>query len=84
MSDSDDLITDLARRVRDKYYGKYRGFVASNKDPDQLGRLQLLIPSVLGTEVTNWALPCLPFGGSAGVGWFAIPEQDAQVWVEFE
>ena len=65
-------------------FGKYRGFVASNKDPDQLGRLQLLIPSVLGTEVTNWALPCLPFGGSAGVGWFAIPEQDAQVWVEFE
>ena len=41
MSDSDDLITDLARRVRDKYYGKYRGFVASNKDPDQLGRLHV-------------------------------------------
>ena len=84
MSDRDDLITDLARRVRDKYYGKYRGFVASNKDPAQLGRLQLRIPSVLGTDVTDWALPCLPFGGTAGVGWFAIPEQDAQVWVEFE
>jgi len=84
MSDSDDLITDLTRRVRDKYYGKYRGFVASNKDPDQLGRLQLRIPSVLGTEVTDWALPCLPFGGTAGLGWFVIPEQDAQVWVEFE
>jgi len=84
MRDTDDLITDLARRVQDKYYGKYRGFVASNKDPDQLGRLQLRIPSVLGTEVTDWALPCLPFGGSAGLGWFMIPEQDAQVWVEFE
>ena len=84
MRDTVDLITDLARRVQDKYYGKYRGFVASNKDPDQLGRLQLRIPSVLGTEVTDWALPCLPFGGSAGLGWFMIPEQDAQVWVEFE
>jgi uncharacterized protein involved in type VI secretion and phage assembly len=99
MSDSDDLITDLARRAQDKYYGKYRGFVANNKDPDQLGRLQLRIPSVLGTEgsggarpdeggrapvVTDWALPCLPFGGTAGLGWFVIPEQDAQVWVEFE
>src|SRR5262245_29509937 len=84
MSDSDDLVTDLARRVRDKYYGKYRGFVASNEDPDQLGRLQLRIPSVLGTEVTDWALPCLPFGGTAGLGWFVIPEQNAQVWVEFE
>jgi hypothetical protein len=84
MSDSDDLISDLARRVRDKYYGKYRGLVASNKDPAQLGRLQLRIPSVLGTELTDWALPCLPFGGTAGLGWFVIPEQDAQVWVEFE
>lgn len=84
MPDSDDLITDLARRVRDKYYGKYRGFVESNQDPDQRGRLQLRIPSVLGTAVTDWALPCLPFGGTAGIGWFAIPEQHAQVWVEFE
>jgi uncharacterized protein involved in type VI secretion and phage assembly len=84
MRDSDDLITDLARRAQDKYYGKYRGFVASNEDPDQLGRLQLRIPSVLGTAVTDWALPCLPFGGTAGLGWFVIPEPDAQVWVEFE
>jgi uncharacterized protein involved in type VI secretion and phage assembly len=84
MRDTDDLITNLARRAQDKYYGKYRGFVASNKDPDQLGRLRLRIPSVLGTEVTDWALPCLPFGGTAGLGWFLIPEQDAQVWVEFE
>jgi uncharacterized protein involved in type VI secretion and phage assembly len=84
MLDNDDLITDLARRAQDKYYGKYRGFVASNNDPDQLGRLRLRIPSVLGTEVTDWALPCLPFGGTTGLGWFMIPEQDAQVWVEFE
>ncbi|HEX7839011.1 MAG TPA: phage baseplate assembly protein V, partial [Kofleriaceae bacterium] len=80
----EELVTDLARRAQDKYYGKYRGFVVCNKDPDQLGRLQLRIPSVLGAEVTDWALPCLPFGGTAGLGWFVIPEQDAQVWVEFE
>lgn len=84
MRDSDDLLGDLSRRVQDKYYGKYRGFVESNEDPDQLGRLQLRVPSVLGTAVTDWALPCLPFGGTAGLGWFVIPEQDAQVWVEFE
>jgi hypothetical protein len=84
MRDSDDLLADLSRRVQDKYYGKYRGFVESNQDPDQLGRLQLRVPSVLGSAVTDWALPCLPFGGTAGLGWFVIPEEDAQVWVEFE
>jgi uncharacterized protein involved in type VI secretion and phage assembly len=84
MGERDDLITDLARRSHDRYYGKYRGFVVSNEDPDRLGRLQLRIPSLLGTEITGWALPCLPFGGTAGLGWFAIPEPDAQVWVEFE
>lgn len=80
----EDLVADLARRVHGKYYGKYRGFVADNADPDQLGRLTLKIPSVLGAEVSGWAMPCLPFGGTAGIGWFVIPEPKAQVWVEFE
>lgn len=79
-----DLAADVARRIQGKYYGKYRGFVASNQDPEHVGRLQLRIPSLLGDQVTSWALPCLPFGGSAGFGWFAIPEVEAQVWVEFE
>jgi uncharacterized protein involved in type VI secretion and phage assembly len=84
MTNSDDMVTRLARDAQERHYGKYRGFVASNRDPDHLGRLKLTIPSLLGDQVTDWALPCLPFGGTAGLGWFMIPEKDAQVWVEFE
>ena len=74
-----DLLSELARQVRGKYYGKYRGFVADNKDPDKKGRLRIRIPSVLGDQVSGWALPCAPF-----TGWFMIPEPDKPVWVEFE
>jgi hypothetical protein len=67
-----------------RFYGKYRGTVESNEDPLQLGRLQLLIPSVLHDQVTDWAWPCVPFGGLAEQGTFFVPEKDASVWVEFE
>lgn len=41
----------------DKYYGIYRGLVADNNDPDDLGRVKLVIPQVLGQAVTTWAWP---------------------------
>ncbi|THB70771.1 MAG: phage tail protein [Gammaproteobacteria bacterium] len=67
-----------------RYYGKYRGFVVDREDPDKLGRLKLMVPSILGEEVTGWALPCLPYGGMDNIGMSIIPELEAQVWVEFE
>jgi uncharacterized protein involved in type VI secretion and phage assembly len=79
-----DLVTNLARELQSQRYGKYRGFVSDNKDPENLGRLRLRVPALLGEEVTAWALPCLPFGGQSGHGFFTLPEIDAQVWVEFE
>lgn len=66
-----------------RYYGKYRGTVASNIDPMQQGRVQVKVPAVLGEGSLSWAMPCVPFAGS-GVGFFAIPPVDANVWVEFE
>lgn len=66
-----------------RYYGKYRGTVVSNTDPEQHGRLTLKVPDVLGDNESSWALPCVPYAGS-GVGFFAIPPQNASVWVEFE
>lgn len=66
------------------YWGKYRAFVADNQDPEQRARLKLQIPAVLGDADSDWALPCLPFGGSVGHGWYAVPEVGAQLWAEFE
>lgn len=80
----EELLQQLTRQVQNKYYGKYRGFVVDNSDPEQLGRVKLRVPSLLGDTETGWALPCLPFGGLADQGLFTIPEVDAQVWVEFE
>ena len=79
-----DLLTQLAARVQNKYYGKYRGFVQDNADPEKRGRLCLIVPSVLAEEVTGWALPCLPIAGMADAGLFLVPEVGAQLWVEFE
>jgi uncharacterized protein involved in type VI secretion and phage assembly len=66
-----------------KYYGKYRGTVVSNIDPEQRGRIQVSVPAVFGDNRMSWAMPCTPYGGSQ-VGWFAVPPVSANVWVEFE
>ena len=78
------LLQQVAQQVQQKTYGKYRGFVADNNDVDHMGRLRLTVPSLLGEQVTGWALPCVPFGGLTDQGWLILPEIDAQVWVEFE
>jgi hypothetical protein len=64
-------------------FGKYRGKVENNIDPMMLGRIQVSAPAVLGDGKLSWAMPCSPYGGS-GVGFFAIPPNGANVWVEFE
>jgi hypothetical protein len=82
-------------RLENLYYGKYRGIVTHNADPEKLGRLRLLVPSLFGGTfadgaasddnlVTDWAWPCLPAGGAANQGELYIPEVGAKVWVEFE
>jgi uncharacterized protein involved in type VI secretion and phage assembly len=66
-----------------QYIGKFRGSVANNVDPLRLGRLQVVVPTVLGDSRLSWATPCVPYAGP-GVGFFALPPVDALVWVEFE
>lgn len=79
------VVARLADQVERRYFGKYRGFVVDNEDPEQLGRLKLRVPSVLGDEVvTGWAMPCVPYGGAAGQGQLCVPDTEAGVWVEFE
>jgi hypothetical protein len=67
----------------DKYFGKYRGFVQHNDDPQQRGRLRLEVPEVLQDNITDWANPCFPYAGN-DVGVMFIPEEGDMVWVEFE
>ncbi len=66
-----------------QFFGKYRGTVANNLDPQQMGRLQVSVPSVLGDGQLSWALPCVSFAGP-GVGFFTLPPNGANIWVEFE
>jgi Type VI secretion system/phage-baseplate injector OB domain len=68
------------------YYGKYRGTVIQNVDPEQRGRLQLMIPDVLGPLPSSWAEPCVPLAGPTGppMGVYMVPPIGAGVWVEFE
>lgn len=66
-----------------KYFGKYRGVVLDNNDPQKRGRIKALVPDVLGEVESGWAMPCAPFGGEK-VGFFAIPAVNAGVWIEFE
>jgi uncharacterized protein involved in type VI secretion and phage assembly len=66
-----------------KHYGKYRGTVINNVDPQQSGRLLAQVPDVLGLSVSTWAMPCVPFGGLQ-TGMIAMPMIGAGVWIEFE
>jgi hypothetical protein len=65
-----------------EYFGKFRGKVVNNVDPQKMGRLQVLCPHVLG-PVPGWAMPCVPFAGLLE-GFFMLPTIASNVWVEFE
>jgi uncharacterized protein involved in type VI secretion and phage assembly len=64
-------------------WGKYRGTVVDNKDPQHRGRVKVKVPGVILDNDNSWAMPCIPYAGDK-VGFFSIPPVDAHVWVEFE
>ncbi len=64
-------------------WGKYRGIVADNLDPLELGRVRVAVPTVLGGAGSAWAMPCVPYAGPL-VGFCMAPPIGAAVWVEFE
>ena len=68
------------------YFGKYRGTVFNNVDPNQTGRLMLNVPDVLGDIPSTWAEPCVPLAGPTGppMGIYFVPPVGAGVWAEFE
>jgi hypothetical protein len=68
------------------YWGKYRGTVLQNIDPQGMGRIQVEVPDVLSLIPSTWAEPCVPLAGPTGppMGVFMVPPIGAGVWIEFE
>ncbi len=77
----DDILLDVLDRVRNRFYGKYRGTV-TDIDDDTL-RIKAKVPAVLGDTETGWCRHCVPYAGD-GVGIAFLPETGAGVWIEFE
>ncbi len=84
MADVEELLARLIERVESRYYGKYRGEVVDNDDPDSLGRIKAKVPRLTHDEEIGWALPAFPYGGTSEQGFFAVPDVGASVWIEFE
>ena len=77
-----DVLNDPSWRNEGRFFGKYRGIVTDNKDPDKLGKILAIVPAISGMT-QNWANPCAPYAGK-DVGFYAIPPVGAKVWIEFE
>ena len=69
-----------------KFYGKYRGTVLLNVDPEFRSRLVCMVPDVLGVLPSNWCEACPPLAGPTGppMGVYMVPPIGAGVWIEFE
>lgn len=68
------------------YFGKYRGTVLQNVDPERRGRLQVMVPDVMSLLPSTWAEACVPLAGPTGppMGVYMVPPIGTGVWVEFE
>jgi uncharacterized protein involved in type VI secretion and phage assembly len=66
-----------------RYYGKYRGTVVQNVDPEQRGRIQAIVPDVSNVVPSTWAMACVPLTGKA-MGSYLLPQIGAGVWIEYE
>jgi uncharacterized protein involved in type VI secretion and phage assembly len=80
--------------LKNRFFGIYRGVVTNVNDPDGLGRIKAKVHELLGgSDETNWASYCAPFGGG-GHGWFFMPTPVTEgakepqagdgVWLMFE
>ena len=69
-----------------KFWGKYRGTVVVNVDPELRGRIMCTVPDVLGPSPSTWCEVCTPLAGPPGppMGVYMVPPIGAGVWVEFE
>ena len=77
-----------------RFFGIYRGLVTDNKDPENKGRIKVIIPKLFGNEETGWCEPCIPLTSTSSCkkreelgsnGTFDMtPDIGSGVWIEFE
>jgi hypothetical protein len=58
---NEQALLDVLDRIRNKYFGKYRGTV-TDVDASTL-RIKAKVPAVLGKQATGWCMPCVPYAG---------------------
>lgn len=66
-----------------RYYSSYMAVVANVDDPENLNRLQLVIPEITEGVYLYWAFPKSNYAGK-GYGVQLLPQRGDTVWVEFE
>jgi uncharacterized protein involved in type VI secretion and phage assembly len=66
-----------------QFFGKYRGTVVNNQDPQGMGRLAVTVPDVSNVQTSTWAMPSAALAGGQS-GLYAVPPTGSNVWVEFE
>ena len=81
MAMDEQLVMEVLDRVRNRYFGKYRGSV-TDVDAATL-RIKAMVPSVLADQKSGWCMPCVPYAGP-NVGLAFLPEVGSGVWIEFE
>ena len=84
-----DMIEEIRlhgiEKVLKRYYGVYRGIIASNTDSQNRGRITVSMPAIMGEEILpTFALPKDIRGGGQDKGNFYPPDVKDGVWVEFE
>lgn len=61
----------------------YRAIVTNNEDPENMGRIQAIVPGVIDEPLNYWILPIGNFGGK-NYGTHIIPQVGSIVYVQFE
>lgn len=62
----------------------YRARVVDNKDPQNIGRVKVVIPSLSGEDVEVWVRPISVFGYKSTHGSHVVPDIGCYVYVMFE
>lgn len=61
----------------------YRALVTNNDDPENMGRIQVIIPGIIEEDLNLWILPAGNFGGK-NYGVHVMPPIGSVVYIQFE